>query len=98
MSGPLFEVTPAIRTQFLGMLRERGVTLEQGVIDATWPFMQKQIGNQTARFAFGRAGQVQRQATDDPVLSNAKRLAARATSPASLLQIANQGAPAARQP
>ena len=98
VSGPLFEVTPAIRTQFLGMLRERGVTLEQGVIDATWPFMQKQIGDQTARFAFGRAGQVQRQATDDPVLSNAKRLAARATSPASLLQIANQGAPAARQP
>ena len=98
VSGPLFEVTPAIRSQFLGMLQERGVTLEPSIIEATWPFMQKQLGDQTARFAFGRAGQVLRQTTDDPVLSNAKRLAARATSPASLLQIANQGSPANRQP
>ena len=94
ISSPTFTVTPAIRSQFLDLLRQRGVTLDQATVDATWPFMEKQIGGQTARFAFGRAGEVLRQTTDDPVLSTAKRLAARATSPASLLELASQQAPA----
>ena len=98
VSSPTFEVTPALRSQFLSMLQERGVSLDAATLQATWPFMERQIGDQTARFAFGRAGQVLRQTNDDPVLSTGKRLAARATSPASLLQLANQASPAGQQP
>lgn len=98
VSSPTFEVTPAIRSQFLSLLQQRGVTLDQATIEATWPFMQRQLGGQVARFAFGRAGEVLRQTTDDPVLATAKRLAARATTPASLLQLATQRTAATTQP
>ena len=95
VTTPTFEVSAAMRTQFLALLNARGVTLDQATIQATWPFIAKQLGDQTARFAFGRAGEVQRQAAgDDPVLSNARRLAGRATTPANLLTLVAQAAQA----
>ena len=91
---PTFAVTPAMREQFLASLRQRGVQLDQATIDATWPVIARQIGDQTARFVFGRAGQVRRQANDDPVLASAMRMAARARTPAELFQLAAEAAPA----
>jgi len=84
VSGPLFRVTPELRARFLQLLADRGVTLSRDVADGTWPFIERQIGSQTARFAFGRAGQVRRDAEDDPVLGTAHRLAGRARTPAEL--------------
>jgi len=93
---PTFTVTPAMREQFLASLRQRGVQLDQATLDATWPVIARQIGDQTARFVFGRAGEVRRQATDDPVLATATRLAARARTPAELFQLAaTEAVPAA---
>jgi len=97
VTSPQFTVTAPMRSRFFELLAQRGVRLDQATIEATWPFMARQIGGQTARFAFGRAGEVLRQASDDPVLAEAKRLGARATTPASLLQMASQPA-GARQP
>lgn len=57
---PSFTVTAAMREQFLGLLRQRGVQLDQATLTATWPVIERQIGDQTARFVFGRAGQVRR--------------------------------------
>jgi hypothetical protein len=94
VASPMFQVTGAMKEQFLGLLRQRGVQLDQATINATWPFMEKQLGDQTARFVFGRAGEVQRLATDDPVLAMATRLAARAHSPAELFTLAAAEAPA----
>ncbi len=91
VSNPTFQVTPAMRGEFLGMLTQRGVHLDQSVIDATWPFMSRQIGSQTARFAFGRAGEIIRLSNgDDPVLAAARRFAARAHTPAELLTLVSQ--------
>ena len=88
-----------MREQFLASLRQRGVQLDQATIDATWPVIARQIGDQTARFVFGRAGQVRRQANDDPVLASAMRMAARARTPAELFQLAAEAAPpATRRP
>jgi carboxyl-terminal processing protease len=97
VTSPLFTVTPAMRSRFFELLNQRGVRLDQATIETTWPFMARQLGAQTARFAFGRAGEVLRQTSDDPVLAAAQRLGARATTPASLLQLATQPA-GARQP
>ena len=90
VSSPTFTITPAMKQQFIGLLRQRGVELDQATLDATWGVIERQLGDQTARFAFGRGGEVQRQATDDPVLSTATRLAARAHTPAELFQLAGE--------
>jgi carboxyl-terminal processing protease len=94
VTEPRFTVTPAMRQQFLGLLRQRGVQLDEATIQATWGFIAKQLGDQTARFVFGRAGELRRNATDDPVLAAAVRLAARAHTPAELLTLAAPSAPA----
>jgi carboxyl-terminal processing protease len=94
ITSPMFQVTATMREQFLALLRQRGVQLDQATVNATWPFMEKQLADQTARFVFGRAGEVQRQSTDDPVLAMATRLAARAHSPAELFTLAASEAPA----
>jgi carboxyl-terminal processing protease len=99
VQSPLFTVTPAMRQQLLELLRQRGVTLDHSVTDGAWPFIERQLASQTARFVFGRAGEVRRQAQDDPVLATALRLAARARTPAELFQLAGQAmAPAAPRP
>jgi carboxyl-terminal processing protease len=94
---PTFAVTPVMRDQFLAQLRQRGVQLDQATLETTWPVIARQIGDQTARFVFGRAGQVRRQANDDPVLSTAVGLAARARTPADLFQLAAQADNAANR-
>jgi carboxyl-terminal processing protease len=94
VAAPTFTVTPALRGQFMSLLGQRGVTLDQATLDATWEFIAKQLGDQTARFAFGRAGEVIRlSAGDDPVLTTAKRLAGRAHSPVELLTLVAQATP-----
>lgn len=94
LTSPTFSVSLEMKTQFLALLTQRGVRLDQATLNATWPFMERQIGDQTARFAFGRSGQVVRQASgDDPVLATAKRLAGRARSPAELLTLVTPAGP-----
>lgn len=90
VTSPTFTVTPQMREQFMGLLRQRGVELERGIVEATWPFIERQLGAQTARFVFGRAGEIRRSAQDDPVLSTAARLAGRARTPAELFQLAER--------
>jgi carboxyl-terminal processing protease len=92
--SPMFSVTPAMREQFLGLLRQRGVALDEATLQATWPFIERQLASQTARFVFGRAGEVTRQSQDDPVLATAKQLAGRAHSPSEVFELA-QSPPAA---
>jgi carboxyl-terminal processing protease len=94
VSSPTFTVTPAMRSQFISLLTQRGVNLDQSTLTATWPFIAKQLGDQTARFAFGRVGEITRLSSgDDPVLTRARALAARAHSPSELLTLVAQAAP-----
>lgn len=94
ISGPMFQVTPVMREQFFALLRQRGIDLDQQTIEASWPFIETQLADQTARFVFGRAGEVRRQSIDDPVLATATRLAARAHTPAELFTLAAEPLPA----
>jgi len=92
VTSPTFEVTPQMREQFISMLRQRGVELDRATVEATWPFISWQLGMQTARFVFGRAGEVRRSAAEDPVLVAATQLASRARTPAELFQLAERTA------
>ncbi|MDP3775853.1 MAG: S41 family peptidase [Gemmatimonadales bacterium] len=95
VTSPTFRVTPEMRQQFLGILARRGVRLDDGALAATGGFIDRQIGSQVARFAFGRAGEIRRLATEDPVLAEATRLAGRARTPTELFTIAGRpGTPA----
>lgn len=98
VASPLFPVTPAIRERLVGLLAQRGVELDHAVLEASQPFIDRQLAAQAARFVFGRAGEVRRQSQDDPVLAEAVRLAARARTPAELLTLASQASAAAHRP
>ena len=91
VTSPMFTVTPEMRQHFLELLRQRGVRLDDATLQATWPFIERQLASQTARFVFGRAGEVIRQSEDDPVLATAKRLAGHAHAPSELFQLAKAG-------
>ena len=91
MTSPLFRVTPEMRQQFLGLVAQRGVTIDPSTLAATGDLIDRQIGSQVARFTFGRVGEVRRLATgDDPVLTEAARLAGRARTPVELFTLAAQ--------
>jgi carboxyl-terminal processing protease len=94
VSGPTFTVTPAMREQFLALLRARGVNLDAATLRVAGTFIDQQLGAQTARFTFGRTGEVQRLAGgDDPVLAQALRMARTARSQSELLSMAAAPAP-----
>jgi len=76
VTSPLFAVTPAMREDFLARLRQRNVQLDETTLRTAWPFIEQQLGAQTARFTFGRVGEVRRlSGGGDPVLAEALRLA-----------------------
>jgi carboxyl-terminal processing protease len=94
VATPMFEVTPAMRAQFLELLRQRGVALDAATLEATWVFIQRQLATQTSRYVFGRAGEVQRLSQEDPVLARAKRLALQARTATDLFSLAGTPIPA----
>ena len=100
VAGPLFPVTPAMRAGLLEQLRQRGVVLDEQTIQIAGAFLDRQLADQVARLAFGRAGQVRRAAQDDRTLAEALRVAGLARTQAQLLALApapEQGAAAPRR-
>jgi carboxyl-terminal processing protease len=94
VTSPLFAVTPAMREDFLALLRQRNVRLDEATLRTAWPFIEQQLGAQTARFTFGRVGEVRRlSGGGDPVLAEALRLAQTARSQSELLSLAAAGTP-----
>jgi carboxyl-terminal processing protease len=99
VTGPLFPVTPPMRAGLLDLLRQRGVNLDEQTVQVAGAFLDRQLGDQVARLAFGHLGQVRRAAQDDPTLAEALRAAGRARTQAELLAFAaqtGQGASAQR--
>jgi len=90
VTGPLFPVTPPMRAGLLDLLRQRGVNLDEQTVQIAGAFLDRQLGDQVARLAFGHLGQVRRAAQDDPILAEALRAAGRARTQADLLAFAAQ--------
>jgi hypothetical protein len=88
-----------MRAGLLDLLRQRGVNLDEQTVQIAGAFLDRQLGDQVARLAFGHLGQVRRAAQDDPILAEALRAAGRARTQADLLAFAaqtGQGASAQR--
>ena len=91
VTSPVFSVTAAMRAGLLEQFRQRGIQLDDQTVQIAGPFLDRQLGDQVARLAFGRQGQVLRAAQDDAILSEAVRLAGRARTQAELLASAGSG-------
>lgn len=84
MRAPADAVTEAMRQAFRTALVEHGVTLTDDAWRDAQPVVNRLLGNEIARFAFGPDGAFARQLTDDPVLQRAVELARGVELPAQL--------------
>ena len=82
---PTFVVTPAAREAVWRGLAARHVVMTRETFDAAASLVDRQVGYEVARAAFGPDAEFQRRAVDDVALRMARTLAAGATSPSQLL-------------
>lgn len=84
LRAPAEPVSETMRAAFRRALAERGATLDDAVWRDAQPVVDRLLGNEAARFAFGPDGAFARQLTDDPVLQRAVELARGVELPAQL--------------
>jgi carboxyl-terminal processing protease len=77
---PAFAVTPAMREAVYRRLTAAGVRMDPVTFDSAGPLVDRQLGYEVARTAFGSDAEFRRRAADDAALRVAQRLAAGATS------------------
>jgi len=64
-TDPSFEVTPAMRSEVLARLRERGIEISGATARAGARLLDEQIGYEIARYVFGREHEATRRTGDD---------------------------------
>jgi carboxyl-terminal processing protease len=85
-----FTVSPAMRTQLIRMLRERGVDLPDAVFGGASQLLDEQLGDEIARYVFSRRTEIARQLGRDQQVREAITLLRQAKSPAELFSLAAQ--------
>jgi carboxyl-terminal processing protease len=90
------EVTPAMRTQLVRQLRERGIDLPDSVFAGAGQLLDEQLGDEIARYVFSRSAEIRRQLARDRQVREAIALLQRAKSPAELFTLAAQAEKSAR--
>jgi hypothetical protein len=75
-----FAVTPAMRDAVYRGLLARGVTMDRPTFDAAASLVDRRLGYEVARAAFGPEAEFRRRAAEDAALRAAQRLAAGARS------------------
>jgi carboxyl-terminal processing protease len=81
-----FTVTPAMREELRRRLAARHVTIDSAVYAAAAPLINRLLGYQIARYAFGPEAEFQRRLRDDRTIAAALDLAAGAPTQAELLR------------
>lgn len=71
---PLFTVTPAMRDRLYETMREHGVSVSHGVYDDVRDLVDRVLGQEVARIAFGIPGAQSRAVHTDPVVARAVTL------------------------
>ena len=71
LSGVNFGVTPAMRTQLLAGVRQRGATLADSAFETNADVVDRLIGYEATRYVFGRDAEFSRRSADDPVMQRA---------------------------
>jgi carboxyl-terminal processing protease len=75
VTSPEFVVTPAMREDLWKRLQARGIKVDRLTFDAATPYVDRTLGYQIARYAFGPDAQFWRVLRDDRVLATALDLA-----------------------
>jgi carboxyl-terminal processing protease len=89
VSGPGFDVTPAMRDALYARLARAGVTVDRGVFDGAAEWVDRQLGAEVTRLAFGRNAEIFRLVSRDRVVQAAMTRLTSASSTRELLATGN---------
>jgi len=92
IKSPAFEVTPAMRAEFLRRLRARGVQVSEAQWAGAAELVTEQLGFEITRYVFGRQAELARRVAQDVQVKRALELLTRARSPKELLALAQRPA------
>lgn len=85
-----FVVTPAMRSELLGALSEVGFHLDALTLRSAAPVLDRDLGNEIARYSLGRPAELRRRSRWDKQLQAAFRALRDATTPLDLLGLEPQ--------
>jgi carboxyl-terminal processing protease len=88
VSSESFTITPAMRQQIYDRLEQKGVKLTRDEFNMGGRLVDLQLGNEIARYVFGRQAEFRRQAGNDRQLQTAVDLLHKADTPKELLGLA----------
>jgi carboxyl-terminal processing protease len=88
-----FKVTPEMRQQVYNRLRSHGVEMSQSVFQGAGTLIDEQLGNEIARYVFGRPAEFRRRAAGDQQMQTAMGLLRKAQTPKELLSLARVSVP-----
>ena len=89
VSAPDFVVTPAMRAELFRRMRARGISVDEGAYDAAASLIDRVLGYEVARYAFGEQAVFMRRLQGDAVVTKALAFARGATSQKELLDRAS---------
>ncbi len=90
VTRPDFQVTSAMRAEFVRRLRERGIELPQEVLDGASSLIKRQLGYEVTRYVFGREVESRRRIRDDAQVREALELLGAARTPTELFALIDQ--------
>jgi carboxyl-terminal processing protease len=74
VTSPTFAITPAMREDVWGRLRQRGIDIDRRVYDAAAPVVDRLLAYEIERYVFGQAAEASRRVSEDPVVRTAVQL------------------------
>jgi carboxyl-terminal processing protease len=83
-----FKVTPQMRQEVFDRLRSHDVKISPEVFNAAGSLIDDQLGNEVARYVFGRPAEFRRRAASDMQMQTAMGLLRKAQTPKDLLSLA----------
>ncbi|HJR43457.1 MAG TPA: S41 family peptidase [Gemmatimonadaceae bacterium] len=86
--SPSFTITPQIRDDFFRRLQAAKVTSDRAAFDKAHPLVDRWIGDQTLRLAYGDTAAFRRNVTEDPQLARALDMLKRGSTQKDLFALA----------
>jgi carboxyl-terminal processing protease len=88
-----FTVTAAMRQGLFRQMRDRDISLPDSIFAGAAQLLDEQLGDEIARYDFGRLAEIRRQIKRDPQVRAATEMLARAKTPEELFKLAGQTSP-----
>ncbi|MBA3444116.1 MAG: S41 family peptidase [Gemmatimonadales bacterium] len=88
ITSEAFKVTPEMRQQVYQRLRSKEIEISSAVFNGAGALIDEQLGNEVARYVFGRPAEFRRGAAQDVQMQTALGLLRKAQTPKQLLSLA----------